>query len=114
MSTRVVSLLPGATEIVVALGCGDRLVGISHECDWPPSVTHLPRVTTTPIDVAASSADIDEQVRRAVAEGKAVIGLDASMLRELRPTHIVTQSLCEVCAVSDGEAFRLASVLDPP
>lgn len=111
--TRTISLLPGATETIAALGAADRLVGISHECDWPAAIRHLPRVTTTPIDVAAPSAAIDAQVRRAVAEGKAVIGVDADPLREARPTHLVTQSLCEVCAVSDGEVFRLAAVHDP-
>lgn len=112
---RVISLLPGATEMVAALGASDRLVGISHECDWPPSVQHLPRVTVTPIDGLASSAAIDAQVRRALANGTPVIGIDAASLRALKPDLLITQVLCEVCAVSDGEAIRAAAAMsDPP
>ncbi len=109
----IVSLLPGATEMIVAVGGIDQLIGISHECDWPPAVRSLPRVTTTPIDVSRSSAEIDRAVRDAVAGGRAVIGIDASVLQSLRPDIIVTQQLCEVCAVADGEAVRLAAVMDP-
>lgn len=111
---RIISLLPGATEMLVALGAADRLVGISHECDYPASVQHLPRATTTPIDQSRSSADIDRMVREATAEGRAVIAIDAEQLRALRPDMLVTQVLCDVCAVADGEAHRLAAVLDPP
>ncbi len=99
--------------MIVAVGGIDQLIGISHECDWPPSVRSLPRVTTTPIDVSRSSAEIDRAVRDAVAEGRAVIGIDANVLRSLHPDIIVTQQLCEVCAVADGEAVRLAAVMDP-
>jgi iron complex transport system substrate-binding protein len=114
-ATRIVSLLPGATEMVVALGAESRLVGLSHECDWPPSVQHLPRVTTTPIDGHRSSCEIDAQVRSAVATGTPVIGIDRELLVALRPDLLITQVLCEVCAVSDGEAIRLAQALpDPP
>jgi iron complex transport system substrate-binding protein len=109
----IVSLLPGATEMIVAVGGIDQLIGISHECDWPPAVRSLPRVTTTPIDVSRSSAEIDRAVRDAVAERRAVIGIDAAVLRSLRPDIIVTQQLCDVCAVADGEAVRLAAVMDP-
>ncbi|MBP9898427.1 MAG: ABC transporter substrate-binding protein [Gemmatimonadales bacterium] len=111
---RIISLLPGATEMLVALGATDRLVGISHECDFPASVQHLPRVTTTPIDLSRSSAEIDRMVREATAEGRAVIAIDAEQLRALQPDLLVTQVLCDVCAVADGEAHRLAAVVDPP
>jgi iron complex transport system substrate-binding protein len=111
---RVVSLLPGATEIVAALGGADRLVGISHECDHPASVLDRPRVTATPIDPRLSSAAIDAQVRRLRAAGRPVIGIDAGALRRLAPDLLITQSLCEVCAVADGEAHRLAAALDRP
>lgn len=111
---RVVTLLPGATEMVTALGALDRLVGVSHECDWPAAVRALPRVTATPIDPARSSAEIHQAVQDATAAGRAVIGLDATALTTLRPDVLVTQDLCDVCAVADGEAFRLAQVLDPP
>jgi iron complex transport system substrate-binding protein len=99
--------------MIVAVGGIDQLIGISHECDWPPAVQSLPRVTTTPIDVSQSSAEIDRAVRDAVGQGRAVIGIDAKVLQSLRPDIIVTQQLCEVCAVADGEAVRLAGVMHP-
>jgi iron complex transport system substrate-binding protein len=111
---RVVTLLPAATEIVAALGGADRLVGISHECDYPASVLGLPRVTATPIDPSLPAARIDAEVRRLRASGTPVIGIDADALRLLAPDLLVTQSLCEVCAVADGEAFRLAAALECP
>jgi iron complex transport system substrate-binding protein len=109
----IVSLLPGATEMVAAVGAVDWLVGVSHECDWPPAVRALPRVTTTPIHVDDSSAGIHAAVQRTVAAGRAVIGIDRAVLVSLRPDIILAQQLCEVCAVSGGEVFRLASVLRP-
>jgi iron complex transport system substrate-binding protein len=108
---RVVTLLPAATEIVAALGGAGRLVGISHECDYPASVLGLPRVTATPIDPAASGASIDAEVRRLQAAGKPVIAVDAGAIRRLAPDLIITQDLCEVCAVAEGEVHRLAAVL---
>lgn len=110
---RLVSLLPAATEIVAALGASDELVGISHECDFPEELGHLPRITTTPIDPNLPGGEIDRAVRALVANGKPVIAIEASRLLELQPTHLITQELCEVCAVADGEAFRLAQLLDP-
>jgi iron complex transport system substrate-binding protein len=112
--TRVVTLLPAATEIVAALGGADRLVGISHECDYPASVLDRPRVTATPIDPSLPSAAIDAEVRRLRESGRPVIGIDAEALRRLAPDLLITQSLCEVCAVADGEAYRLASALERP
>jgi iron complex transport system substrate-binding protein len=111
---RIVSLLPGATEMLAALGAIDQLVGISHECDEPPEVRALPRVTATPIDPTRSSAEIHAAVQQAVAEGRQAIGIEAEALLALRPDVIVTQMLCDVCAVADGEAMRLARVMDPP
>ncbi len=110
---RVVSLLPAATEIVAALGNQSLLVGISHECDYPPSVLHLPRVTTTPIDIEASGAAIDAEVRRLSQAGEPVIAIDESALRQLAPDLIITQDLCQICAVSDGQVYRLAASLQP-
>jgi iron complex transport system substrate-binding protein len=110
---RVVTLLPAATEIVAALGAEDQLVGISHECDFPHSVRHLPRVTATPIDSTQAGAAIDAQVRALRQGGRPVIAIDTDELRRLAPELIVTQGLCEVCAVSDGEVHRLSSVLSP-
>jgi iron complex transport system substrate-binding protein len=109
---RIVTLLPAATEIVAALGGAEHLVGISHECDYPRSVQRLPRVTTTPIDPSASGVVIDAEVRRLREAGRPVIALDAGQVRSLRPDLIITQGLCEVCAVSDGAVHRLADTLD--
>jgi iron complex transport system substrate-binding protein len=111
---RIVSLLPGATEMIGALGALSQLVGVSHECDEPVAVRSLPRVTTTPIDVEAPSAAIHEAVQRVMADGRQAIAIDAELLRTLRPDLLVTQALCDVCAVADGEAVRLAQVMDPP
>jgi len=111
---RVVTLLPAATEIVAALGGADNLVGVSHECDYPPAVEGIPRITTTPIHPEAPAIVIDAEVRRLRAEGRPVIGVDAAALQRLAPDLVVTQGLCEVCAVADGEVHRLAVALDPP
>jgi iron complex transport system substrate-binding protein len=108
---RVVTLLPAATEIVAALGGADQLVGISHECDYPGWVQHLPRVTATSMDVLAPGSIIDAEVRRLRSTGRPVIAIDADQLARLTPDLIITQGLCEVCAVSDGQVHRLASVL---
>jgi iron complex transport system substrate-binding protein len=108
---RVMTLLPAATEMVAALGGADQLVGISHECDFPPTLGPIPRVTTTPIDPAAPGAAIDAEVRALRQARRAVIAVDAALLQRLAPDLIVTQDLCEVCAVADGEVHRLASAL---
>ncbi len=110
---RIVSLLPGATEMVAALGALSELVGISHECDFPAEVRDLPRVTTTPIDPEEAGGRIDTAVRELVAQGRPVIAVDAELVRSLQPTHLITQALCDVCAVADGATRRLADVLDP-
>ena len=100
---RIVSLLPSATEIVCALGLGDQLVGVTHECDHPQSVQSLPRVTRTLIPVDAASCEIDRLVSEQLNTTKALYQLDLPLLKELRPDVIVTQSLCDVCAVSPNE-----------
>src|SRR5688572_11117337 len=110
---RVITLLPSATEIVAALGGTGYLVGISHECDYPGSVQQLPRVTSTPLDVDAPGAILDAEVRRLRDADQAVIGIEAGQRRRLQPDLTVTQSLCEVCAVSDGAVHRLAEALNP-
>ncbi|HWP84795.1 MAG TPA: cobalamin-binding protein [Terriglobia bacterium] len=97
---RLVSLIPSATEIVCALGLEERLVGRSHECDYPPSVRPLPACTTAKLRSEAPSAEIDRQVQRILEEALSVYQVDTELLRSLRPTHILTQTQCEVCAVS--------------
>ena len=102
---RILSLIASATEIVCALGFRDRLVGRSHECDFPPDIRALPKATNPRFNVDASSRAIDEQVRELVRKSAALNALGVyevlpGVLQELRPTHIVTQTQCEVCAVS--------------
>ncbi len=109
---RVASLLPAATEIICAIGAGDQLVGISHECDWPPDLD-LPRLTATPVNPAEPGHAIDATVRALAAAGEPVIAVDAGRLRELRPDLVIVQDLCEVCAVAEGGVRRLAEALDP-
>ena len=110
---RVITLLPAGTEIVAALGGAGYLVGISHECDYPASVQSLPRVTATPVNIAAPGAVIDAEVRRLRDGGQPVIGIAADLLRRLAPDLVITQDLCEVCAVADGEVHRLTTAMHP-
>ncbi len=97
---RVISLIASATEIVCALGFEDGMVGRSHECDFPPAVERLPVCSSSKVDVDGSSRAIDDQVRSIVAEALSVYRVDGRLLDELSPTVIVTQTQCEVCAVS--------------
>ncbi len=100
---RIVTLLPSATEIVCALGFEHQLVGRSHECDFPRSVVRLPALTEPKFNPEGTSAEIDERVKTIVGDALSVYRVDAARLRELRPDVIVTQSQCEVCAVSERE-----------
>ena len=100
---RIVTLLPSATEIVCALGFEAELVGRSHECDYPPSVGRLPALTEAKFNPEGTSAEIDQRVKKIVADALSVYRVDAPKLRELRPDVIVTQSQCEVCAVSESD-----------
>ena len=109
----VVSLLPSGTEIIAALGRSDALVGVSHECDYPPEVARLPRVTSTAIDHAASAATVDASVRAHVADGHPLYTVDWDMVETLAPDLIVTQALCDVCAVSETECRTYAARLTP-
>lgn len=112
---RVVSLLSSATEIVYGLGCEDLLVGRSHECDYPPSVLRLPQCSRPRIDITGSSRDIDERVKSSASQGLSLYDVDADRLRDLQPDVILTQTQCEVCAVSlkDVEA-AVCGVLQSP
>jgi iron complex transport system substrate-binding protein len=97
--------------MVAALGAFDELVAVSHECDYPPAVLDLPSVTSSPVDASASSLEIDLSVRAALERGEPVTGVDGSALRAANPDVILTQSLCEVCAVDGDEVKRLADSL---
>jgi iron complex transport system substrate-binding protein len=112
---RIVSLLPGATEIVCALGLEDALVGRSHECDYPHGIEQLPICSRPRLDPAGTAAAIDGSVRALVSQGLSVFEVDAQMLRSLAPNIIVTQLQCEVCAVSEDDVRRaIAGWLDDP
>lgn len=100
MPNRVVSLIPSGTEIVAALGLSDQLVGRSHECDFPAEVGRLPSCCHSNINAHASSGEIDSQVRNSLQNALSIYHVDTGLLNQLRPTHIVTQSQCKVCAVS--------------
>lgn len=111
---RIVSLLPSATEIVFALGLGDSLVGVSHMCDYPGEARGLPVVSRSIRSKShLSSAEIDSIIQRARATGNPLYVIDGDLLRRLRPDVILTQELCEVCAVGAGSVFETAAkVLD--
>ncbi len=123
---RIVSLLASATEMIYALGCQDQLVGRSHECDYPPEVQALPVVSKVQIDISASSAQIDAQVRemardaltpeRAALKALSIYAIDTELLQQLQPDVIFTQTQCEVCAVSERDviaALRQLTGLQP-
>ena len=100
MGHRIVSLIASATEIVSALGCENQLVGRSHECDYPPSVLELPACSEAKIDVLGTSREIDERVKSVLQDAVSVYRVFAEELERLAPTVIITQTQCEVCAVS--------------
>lgn len=97
---RVVSLLPSATEIVCALGAGGELVGVSHECDYPPKVVRLPVLTSSRLPENGTSGELDRSVRDLLRAALAIYDLDVDLLAKLDPGVVLTQDLCEVCAVS--------------
>ncbi|MFN0053479.1 MAG: cobalamin-binding protein [Planctomycetales bacterium] len=97
---RVISLIASATETVAALGCGDWLVGRSHECDYPPAVQALPVCTRARVDISASGIEIDRQIKSLLQNAVSIYELDTDLLESLRPDLVITQSQCEVCAVS--------------
>jgi iron complex transport system substrate-binding protein len=105
---RIVSLLPSATEICFALHLQDRMVGVSHECDFPAGARGLPVLTAPQLDPHASSADIDRAVRQLVGQGLSVYRINEERLKALHPDLIVTQDTCQVCAVSLDEVRAAA------
>jgi iron complex transport system substrate-binding protein len=112
---RIVSLLPAATEIAAALGLMNRIVGVSHECDFPRDANERPRVTCCPVhDAGLTSREVDEWVRHALHKNGTVYAIDESLLRKLRPDLILTQKLCDVCAVGYQTVAKLAQTLPGP
>jgi iron complex transport system substrate-binding protein len=115
MPQRIATLLPSATEIVCALGLGERIVGVSHECDFPPEIAGRPVLTEPKLDPRGAGSEIDAAVRRLVRDGLGVYRIRESELRGVRPDLIVTQEQCEVCAVSYAEVEQAARQwLDAP
>ncbi len=112
---RIVSLLPSATEIVCALGAHQRensqLVGISHSCDYPPEICSHPVLTSTRVPVHKSQLDIDQFVRQELAAGRGLYALNLELLEKLKADVIVTQTLCDVCAVSSGDVYQAVASL---
>ncbi len=112
---RIVSLLPAATEIAAAIGLMDQIVGVSHECDFPKEANQRPRVTHCPVhNGGLTSREVDEWVRGALREEGTIYVIDEPLLRELRPDVILTQKLCDVCAVGYGTVTGLAQTLPGP
>ena len=106
---RVASLLPSATELLFAVGAGHEVVGVTHECDFPEAAQHLPKLTSDiVVRPGMSPGDIDRHIRHALHEGSSIYALDEHLLGELKPDLIVTQELCEVCAVGYKEVDRAA------
>jgi iron complex transport system substrate-binding protein len=108
---RIVSLLASATEIVCALGAGEMLVGRSHECDNPDWVRSLPACSSPAFDVAVSSGEIDAEVRRRLRSGEPLYHIHGELIRELHADVLITQSHCEVCAVTPGDVERSGACL---
>jgi iron complex transport system substrate-binding protein len=108
---RIVSLLASATEIVCALGAGEMLVGRSHECDNPAWVRSLPACSSPAFDIAVSSGEIDAEVRRRLRSGEPLYHIHGELIRELHADVLITQSHCEVCAVTPGEVERSGACL---
>jgi iron complex transport system substrate-binding protein len=110
---RIVSLVPSATETLFALGVGGDVAAVTHECDYPPAVVNLPKVTRDVIGPGLPAGEIDRAVRALTEQGRSIYELDEEGLRKLRPDLIVTQALCTVCAVSVDDVRALAERMDP-
>ena len=109
---RIVSLVPSATEMLFALGLGDDVVAVTHECDYPPEATRLPRVTRDKLPAGLTPAQIDAAVKERTLNGESIYELDTRTLHELQPDLIVTQALCQVCAVSYDDVRNIAEEID--
>jgi iron complex transport system substrate-binding protein len=108
---RIVSLVPHATELLFALGLGDQVVAVTHECDYPEAAGSLPQITRDRLPGGLSAAEIDAAVRERTERGEAIYELDAERLQELEPDLIVTQELCPVCAVSVDDVRAVAGTM---
>jgi iron complex transport system substrate-binding protein len=108
---RIASLVPSATEMLFALGLGEDVVGVTHECDWPPVAQRLPQLTATVLPAGLNAREIDRTVKATIGEGRALYTLDEDRLAELEPDLIVTQAVCDVCAVSYDDVVAVASRL---
>ncbi len=109
---RIVSLVPAATELLFALGLGEEIVGVTHECDYPPQVRELPKVTRTLLPGGLSASEIDAAVKERTLAGDSIYQLNADAMHELEPDLIVTQALCHVCAVSEDDVRGLAEEIE--
>jgi iron complex transport system substrate-binding protein len=108
---RIVSLVPSATELLFALGVGEEVVAVTHECDFPPEARELPKVTRNALPAELSSREIDVAVKERTLSGESIYELDSELLASLEPDLIVTQALCAVCAVSYEDVRTLAQEL---
>jgi iron complex transport system substrate-binding protein len=108
---RIASLVPSATEMLFALGLGDRVVAVTHECDYPPGAEQLPHLTRSVIPDGLEAAEIDAAVRERTGRGESLYELDEEVLEELYVDLIVTQAVCEVCAVSFDDVRAVADRL---
>jgi iron complex transport system substrate-binding protein len=112
---RIASLLPSATEILYALGLGDSVVGVTHECDFPSEAAKKPALIRPRVDPTAAPAELDRQVRELMSRGESIYAVDDALLRSLAPDLIITQDLCHVCAASpDDLGTALAHMQSPP
>jgi iron complex transport system substrate-binding protein len=111
---RIVSLVPHATELLFALGLGDQVVGVTHECDYPDEARDRVQVTRDVLAPGLTPGEIDAAVRARTAAGESIYELDDELVRELEPDLIVTQALCHVCAVAVDEVRALAQTLPGP
>jgi iron complex transport system substrate-binding protein len=107
-SVRIASLVPSATELLFALGLGDSVVAVTHECDHPPAAADRPHLTRSVIPEGLGPAEIDRAVRERTERGEAIYALDVPRLQELDPDLVITQAVCEVCAVSFDDVISVA------
>ncbi|HVQ57506.1 MAG TPA: cobalamin-binding protein [Solirubrobacterales bacterium] len=111
---RIASLVPSSTEMLFAIGLGESVVGVTHECDWPAAARELPHLTATVLPEGLNAGEIDAAVKQVVGESRALYSLDEARLAELAPDLIVTQAVCDVCAVSYEDVVAVAARLPGP